>query len=268
MSTIPPSSVGTYLYCVARARAFAPGMPPLNAEGIGGAAARPRVIYHADLAAVASDAPYLRYDISRANVLAHQAVIEEAMTRGDVLPVRFGTVADSDRDIEEYLLRRGADQLRQQLEGVSGCVEMGLKVLWNSDRLFSEIADEDAAIRAMRDAIATQEPGATHYQRLQLGEMVDEAIQWRREREAQMVLEALQPLARESSVNRLLTDMMVVNAAFLVERGALAAFDAEVSALMAAQAGRLTCKYAGPLPPYSFVSLVFSGEEETRGIAH
>lgn len=262
MSETPsPSSAGTYVYCVARAEAFCDGAPPLSARSIGGRGDPVRSVRFLDLAAVVSDSPAARYDIGRENTMAHQLVIEEAMARSEVLPVRFSTVARSAEEVEARLLRRRYGELHGLLQYLRGRVELGLKVFWQRDRLFAEIASESDQIRALRDAMMGKPPEQTHYQRIQLGQLIEGALLNRRDREAEAMLELLRPLAAETKVNKILTDMMVLNAAFLVDTTREAAFDAQVSQLDEAQAGRLILKYAGPLPPYNFVNIAVQWEE-------
>ena len=266
MNTLRPANAGAYLYCLTPAAPFTEGTPALERAGIGGAT--PRVLRVADLAAIVSDSPYPHYDISRANLLAHEAVIEEVMARADVLPVRFGTVAESDAAIQDDLLRHAAAAVRQQLQRVRGCVELGVKALWHAERLFAEIAEGDAAIRALRDELAGHDPTATYYQQIQLGELVAGAIEQLRDWEADHLLGALAPLARETQTNPPQTDLMALNASFLVPRGVVGACGVRVEALRQAQRHRLIVKDAGPLPPYSFVDLAWGEEPAAHGITH
>ncbi|MBI4498616.1 MAG: GvpL/GvpF family gas vesicle protein [Chloroflexi bacterium] len=262
MSAIPlPSSAGTYVYCVVAAASFFQDALPWRARSIGGRGDLVRIVQFQDLAAVVSTSPAAHYDIGRENTLAHQLVIEEAMARADVLPVRFGTVARSDQEVREKLLRRQFGELHTLLDYVRGRVELGLKVFWNRERLFAEIAVESDEIRALRDAIAGKSPEETHYQRIQLGQLTEQALLRKRDREAEAILHALRPPAVEARVNRVLTDTMVLNAAFLVDRTQEWLFDAQVNALDDTHAGRLLLKYVGPLPPYNFVNLIVHWED-------
>jgi hypothetical protein len=265
MDQAPPPQTGTYIYCVARAQPFEKNDNALFATpGIGGQD-KVRLLTYDDLAAVVSDAPQDGYDVTRENLLAHQRVITQAMTRSDVLPVSFGTVAESDQQVQEQLLHGAADDLHQALEDVQGCIELELKVLWNEERLFAEIVAENDDIRALRDSLAGQPPEATQYERIQLGERVAAALQRKSEAEAASLLDALEPLAVETRVNENQTDMMLLNAAFLVDKSQEQAFDATVQALGAAQAGHQIFQYVGPLPPYNFVDIRLQWEEEPDG---
>src|SRR5918911_1459104 len=113
MGHTPPSHAGTYIYCVARAQPIENENVPFMAAGLEGH--QVRILTYDDLAAVVSDASEDQYAISRENLLAHQRVVTQAMTRSDVLPVSFGTVAESDQQVQEQLLKREADALHQAL---------------------------------------------------------------------------------------------------------------------------------------------------------
>jgi len=228
---------------------------------VGGSDVEIRTVKHGDLAAVVSDAPTTACDITRDNLMAHQHVVEESMRHSDVLPVAFGTVARDDRDVREKLLRREHDALQDHLAYVQGRVELGLKVLWNRDRLFAEIVAERGDIRALRDRLADRPPDSAYFERIQLGELTNAAIVDKRNRDAEAILDGLSPLAVDLLLNGLLTDMMIVNASFLVDRDQIQAFDTEVQRLGELHAERLTFKYVGPLPPYSFVNINVSWEE-------
>src|SRR5215216_3776838 len=115
------SHAATYIYGVAPAAPFETGGPPLRVSGIGGRGAQVRTVALGDLVAVVSDVPGLKIDLSRENLLDHQKVLEEVLSRTDVLPLTFGTVADSDEEVREVLLRGGYDALQEQLDYVRGC---------------------------------------------------------------------------------------------------------------------------------------------------
>src|SRR5207248_912419 len=116
-------------------------------------------------------------------------------------------------------------------------------------------------------SLAGQAPEATHYERIQLGELTAAAIQRKSEAEAASLLEALEPLAAETRVNENQADMMLLNAAFLVDKARIPAFDARVQALGEAQTGRQIFQYVGPLPPYNFVDVRMHWEDESVGSA-
>jgi hypothetical protein len=253
--------VGTYVYCVGSAGSFGPDRPALRGRGVGGPDVAVRTIEYADLAAVVSDAPVTTYDVTRDNLLAHERVVEEVMSHSDVLPVAFGTVAPDDQEVREQLLHGEHDALQHGLAYIRGRVELGLKVLWNRDRLYFDIVAERDDIRSLRDRIASRPTETAYFERVHLGELTAAALGDKRDRDAEAILDTLAPLAVDLQLNRLLTDVMVLNASFLVDKERIEAFDALVRRLGEIEADRLVFQYVGPLPPYSFVNLNVSWED-------
>jgi hypothetical protein len=254
------SRPATYVYAIAPAEPFQNGHPPLRVPGIGGRGDPVRTIVLEDLAAVVSDVPGLRVDLKRENLLDHQRVLEEVLRRSDVLPFSFGTVAGSDEEVREVLLRDGYDALRAQLDFVHGCVELEVMAFWEQDRLFAEIAQENDEVRELRDTIPFLPDDEAAAQKITLGQLTQAEIELKSTWEADALLDFLEPIAVESRVSPNLSDTMLFNGAFLVERAREEEFDRAVSALGEAHAGRLVFNYVGPLPPYSFINLAFEAE--------
>ena len=259
MNTIA-SRPATYVYGVALAEPFETGYPPLGVPGIGGPGAPVRTIALEELVAVVSDVPGLRIDLKRENLLGHQRVLEEVLRRSDVLPFSFGTVATNDEEVREVLLREGYDALREQLDYVRGCIELEVKVFWERERLFAEVAEENDEVRELRDALFLNPDDADSVDKIALGQLTEQEIERKSTWEADRVLAALDPIAVEGLVSANLSDTMLLNAAFLVERAREAEFDRTIATLAAERAGRMTFNYVGPLPPYSFINLAFDGE--------
>lgn len=258
MSSSTPTP-GTYIYCVGYAEALRQDGSPVSAPGIEGD--KVRTVEYADLAALVSDSHTSRYEVSRDAVMAHERVIEEAMARTDVLPAAFGMVASSDQEVQEKLLKGQLDELHRSLEHIRGRIEVDLRVLWNQDALFAEIVAENDNIRALRDSLVGQPPDAAYEERIQLGELTDAAINRKREQQAESIVETLKPLVADMRLNNIFADMMILNAAFLVDKSQEPALGAKVEALAESNGGRQTYNYIGPLPPYNFVNIRLQQEE-------
>lgn len=257
-----------YLYCLTRSHE-AP--LHLSVKGIGGRGDEIHSIPFDDLAMVVSDSPQDDYETTRANTVQHQLVCEEVLKQGfTVLPVRFGTICkptpgkSSAEEKIERLLRRRYGEFHSLLREMENKVELGLKVFWNKERLFQEIAATNQDIREIRDRIAANRSGAlsTRYERLQLGTMVHNEIENRRDIKARRLARALNPLAERYETNKILTDMMILNAAFLVPRPRVEEFDRKVDELDSRYGERMKFKYVGEVPPFNFVEIVVHWEEE------
>lgn len=220
-----------------------------------------RTIEHGDLCAVVSENPHGYQDLKREHLLAHQRVLEGLIEIGDILPVSYGTVATGDEDVVQHFLEPNASDLLANLNDIQGRIELNLRVFWNQDRLFQEIADEFDDIRMLRDRIAGTPESASYYDQIRLGELTAQAIGYKSEQERDAILQELAPLAVELQLGELTSETMVVNVACLVDRDREPAFDEAIQRIARSQGERLQFRYVGPLPPASFVSVRMSVDE-------
>ena len=244
-------SARVYLYGVIRdGEPLVLDVPPINGD-------RPvRTIAHRGLAAVVSDDPLPRYELTRKNVRGHEAVIDDVMRTNDILPTRLGTVLPSARSVVEDVLEKRWTELGRLLERVGGRVELGLKVSWlDLQRALREVVAADRDLRAERDRLVRHPARATYEARLELGGRAAQRLAAKREQEADEIVAALEHQAVEVCRNDPISELMVLNAAFLVERRWTEAFEAAVEKLDRGCGGRLGFMLAGPLPAYSFVGM-------------
>jgi gas vesicle protein GvpL/GvpF len=250
-------ATGKYMYCIIRC----PEPRQFGTRGMGERGDVVHTVHFEDLAAVVSDSPVVEYESDRRNLMAHTLVLEEVLKQWDLLPVRFGTVAPDTETIQERLLKRRFGELHELLRGMTGRVELGLKAFWYEQAIFEEIVAEDPAIRKIRDALAGRGPEESYYERLQLGGLVEQAMWRKRAEDAERIRAPLRDLAVEIRDKKVITDRMVLSAAFLVDRDRQPAFDAAVQKLDAEMGQRLLFRYVGPVPPYNFVSIVVSWKD-------
>jgi hypothetical protein len=214
-------------------------------------------------------APYAGLPIERLSrpevlraLIAHQEVIERIIADRSVLPVKFGTILDSAGDV-----RRALTIFRPRLESafadVSGAVEIDLSATWDLAVMFDEIKEE-SDIAALAGAGDESDGGVSLATRIQAGKMVHEALERCREEYRHHAVEALAPLVRDMRRNPLPADDIVLNLALLVERPRLAEVDEGIDRLAAESSGRVTFRYVGPLPPYSFATVVLSTLEPSQ----
>ncbi len=247
----PETPIGKYLYCTIRCsepRQF-------SSLGIGERGDVVHTVHYDDLAVVASDSPVVQYESRRRNMMAHTKVLEEAMEEFTILPIRFGTVAPTPEAVTEKLLKPRYDELVQLLDDMEGRVELGLKAFWYEEVIFNEVVEENPPISRLRDSLVGRTPEETYYERIQLGEMIEEAMTKKREEDADKILSHLAPLAQQTQTNEIITDRMVLNAAFLVDEGREPEFDEVVQTLDDEMEQRMMFKYVGSVPPYNFVNI-------------
>jgi hypothetical protein len=240
---------GKYVYCIIRL-----DRPRDFGEiGIGGSR-RVYTVHHRDLASVVSDTPIVIYDPTRENVLAHEFVNETVMREFTVIPMSFGTVFRSEDDVSE-LLRSTYQAFNDVLDKMQDKIEFGLKILWDREKVIANLEQENDEIRRLKDEISRNAASSTYFARMQLGRLVEAALEEKGNHFVADVHEELKQVAVASRSNKVIGDRMIMNAAFLVERAREKAFDEKVKEVSRRYEDVLTFKYTGPWPPYNFVNI-------------
>ena len=240
---------GKYVYCIIRhdrPREF-------GEIGIGGGR-RVYTVGHHDLSAVVSDTPIVIYDPTRENVLAHEFVNETVMREFTVIPMSFGTVFRSEDDVSE-LLRSTYQAFSDVLDKMRNKIEFGLKVLWDREKVIANIERQNDEVSRLKDEISRNAASSTYFARMQLGRLVESALEEMGNRYVGDIHESLKQVAVASRSNKPIGDRMILNAAFLVEREREREFDEKVKEVSRRYEELLTFKYTGPWPPYNFVNI-------------
>jgi hypothetical protein len=175
------------------------------------------------------------------NLWQHERVIEAMMQTHALLPARFGTIFPDDDRLRRVLLQHH-DAIVAGLERVDGCVELGVRV---SGRIPTDAPQPVS--------VPPAETSGRAY-------MLARAAEERRRRDAEAratelsstVHEPLMQLARDGVLRPLLTQDLLLSAAYLVERDGVDAFREQIAALVRSHPSvRILC--TGPWPPYHFV---------------
>jgi len=249
-----------YLYCIIPCQ----GERTFDVAAIGSENSLVHTVCHKGLAVVVSDSSAKQYESTRQNMIAHEKVLETVMKEFTLLPVRFGTVTDSSSPLEDIkkLLSTKFEEFNRLLRDIEGKVELGLKAFWRDEKaIFEEIVAENTEIRKLRNSLSGKSAAATHFDRIRLGEMVKEAMDRKKVKEADKILLPLRQVAYRIRENEVLADRMVVNAAFLVDKSRVPEFDQAVNKLDEQLGKRIALKYVGPAPPYNFVNIVVNWQE-------
>jgi len=224
--------------------------------GIGERGDEVHTVPYRDLAAVVSDCPAVDYGAVKdkerivRDLAAHQAVIEEVMKRFTVLPIKFGTTVKGQDEVKTFL-RQGHFILREAHAAMESKVEVEVVVAWDLPSVFQEISAEEP-IAKLRARIEGMSRLRSTPERVKVGKMVYESLNRRRESCQQEVLSTLAGCVLDLQKNSLMNDEMVMNIAFLLDKGRQKEFDRRLDELDEKLGGRLDFRRIGPLPPYSF----------------
>lgn len=241
---------GKYIYCIIKSKqpqSFGP-------LGIGGKGDQIYTVCNKDISAVVSNALFKKYHPSRENLIFHERAIEEVMRFYPVLPVRFATVAENDEQVQN-ILEKEYDIFMKLLSDINGKKELGLKTMFKEDFIYESILAKYENIREMKAQIASLTANESHFQRMQIGEMVENALRKEKELYKEDFLNSLSPLAQEVKINSSYGVLMILNAAFLVNNSKEEEFDNQVNKLDRKYGNAVKIKYLGTVPPFNFVNL-------------
>ena len=252
---------GKYIYCIIGAkqeRNFGP-------IGIGGKSDEVLTISYDDLSMVVSNCQMGKLEVSRQNLLVHEKVIEEVMKEFDsVLPVRFGTIASGADEIRNLLDRR-CSEFKIALRDMDHKIELGVKGIWkNMEVVFKEIVEENQDIKKLKVKLQNDKSKKNIQAKMEIGKMVARAMEKKKEKEAQSIVDALRRTAVNYKLNKAIGDDMFINAAFLVDKGREKEFDNIMDDLSEEYKNRVKFMYVGPLPVYNFINIVIYPDEWER----
>ena len=246
------SEPAVYVYGIASARCKA-----ISARGV--EAGRVRLIEHAGLTALVSDIRGDQLAAAR-EVRAHWRVLDEASESCTILPIRFGTVMESEDAVREGLLEPNGERLQALLRELEGRVQLVLKGEYDEPQLMRDVVRQSAAVSELRDRLRAVPAEAGYYERIRLGELVAEHVAHRRAEDTRIALEMLEPLSVAAREDEIRQADSAFNIAFLVDRDGLDAFNKGVRDLAVELGDRIALRYVGPLPPYSFADVELDTE--------
>ena len=186
-------------------------------------------------------------------LLAHQIVVEKVMREHTVLPMKFGTVLATPDEVLD-LLSQGHQQFVEALTWIADKVEVEVAATWDTAQVLREISAEPEIVRA-REAIASRPGQPTVEERLRLGHIVKASMDRHRDSYRERMIDFLKPVALDVQPNALVSEQMVMNVAFLVEKADQEEFDSQVGQLNDLFHGQINFRIIGPLPPYSFATV-------------
>jgi hypothetical protein len=233
---------GVYVYGVVGADAASTDGEGIDAQPL-------RLLAGDGVGAIVSDVSEVP-SFGREALTAHSNALDAFLATETVLPMRFGVIMDSDAAVREQLLDPHRDELQAQLGRLAGRVELTLRATYEEAPLLREIMASEPQIRAAHAASR-----GSYLEQVQLGEMIAGAVAMRRDRDAGEILAVLAPLAEDYQLAEPRHERMALSASFLVTRERMPIFDAAVDDVGRRQKHRMRLRYAGPLPPHSFVNL-------------
>lgn len=187
-----------------------------------------------------------------ADLRAHTRVLDAIAVNVPILPMAFGTVVPELEALEEI-----SDPTRQQdyllgLKQVEGAVQFTLRARYVQEAILGEVIAENPEVSRLREATRGDSPDATYYERIRLGELVVEQMEYKGKQEAGGILQTIRPLVRDLYMRETTQAEDVLDVAMLVPHGERQAFEDAMEEVAATMHGRVTVRLIGPQAPYDF----------------
>ncbi|MBI2336722.1 MAG: GvpL/GvpF family gas vesicle protein [Deltaproteobacteria bacterium] len=183
-------------------------------------------------------------------LLSHQQTLETVMKRFFVLPFKFGTTLKDESEATR-ILQEGREALTKLMGQMKGCTEIDVIATWDVKKTLQEIAEEDPEIAACKKAVTH---GHTNGDVAFVGMLLAKALKQRAEQWKGEITQAL--FNYNVAPHDLLNDTMILNSSFLVPHQEEKNFMTKLEKVDAHFGGKIHFKCVGPLPPYSFATIM------------
>ncbi len=240
------------LYCVFSAAGRKPPAPP-SMRGVDGQPIA--LVPQGRLRAGVSPLGENELGATLARVEAYERVVEAFFRERTIVPMRFGSILESDAAVARYLSKHGA-RFRARLRELSGCVEMGVRLAAPAGVEASRPPRDSRALRARRREAA---PGRAYLEaRVERRRAAEELAERYRDGLSGLFsrfeVEAPSPAALVVGPE----GMAALSLSFLVPSSCVEAFR---KAFGEVHRGEGSARLSGPWPPYSFVTDLEGGSE-------
>ncbi len=178
--------------------------------------------------------------VTRDNALTHDAVVRSVLDQATPLPFRFGTLV-TEPQLAGYIGTQRA-RLEAKLAQVEGCLEMSVKIIWNTEQ--PDGGTESAELG----------PGAAFLQQKKREILGDERRLAGAKEVVSWLREQVGALIREEQVELSPTPKLIVAAAHLIERERMQPYRERLGEARKMRP-ELHFLVSGPWPPYSFSNI-------------
>ena len=192
----------------------------------------------------------------RSQIIEYANVIEKLAWEFTLLPMRYGSVMDSDDSIRN-MLKRNKKEIVQNLKKVENKNEFGLKIFYDFDKLKSELSSEpeDVTEEKLKTATAKKNSVYKDYVNMKLKEHRDKELVLNFiNKPISEIKEYLDKLNAIAKFKKMLDPTNIIDAVFLLDKSRKGELVELVKNLQNKYTS-LNFVLTGPWPPYNFVSI-------------
>lgn len=240
---------GWYVYGIV------PGDVELAADtpGVGDPPGSVGLVRHGDVAAMVSEVPLSGPLGAPEDLRTHAQILDATAAQMPVLPLRFGAVMTSQEAVTEELLAAHHEQFAAALTALEGRAEYLVKGRYAEHVVLAEVLSEIPQADRLRQQIRGRDEYLTRDARIQLGEIINQAITVKRQADTAVLGDAVAAFCVASVLREPAHERDAVHIALLVDTARQAELEQAVAGLARDWEGRIDLRLLGPLAPYDFI---------------
>lgn len=219
-----------------------------------------RCIRFDGLAALISDVDMCGWQGSPEDLNTYREILDATAAEVPVVPLRFGTILASEDAVAEELLAARHDEFAAALEQLEGRAEFEVQGRYVTDAVMEKVSSRNKRAARLRDAVGGMNPDAAQNARIELDQLIHEAVTAWREQDTRALRHAMETVCAASVARQPAGELDAVHVAFLVDVDAERDVDRVIEALARKWKGRIDLQLLGPMAAYDFAG---TGRQES-----
>jgi len=201
-----------------------------------------------DISAVVSDFPEGLKDVTTI-ALHHEKTVEELMEFNTILPMRLQTLFKNKEDIL-VTIEKNYDDFKNNLTRLTGKIEFGLKALWQVDKIKKDISDN--YYEDKNKTLTKNTPSRDYLNKKYKEYKINEILNDKADKCISMIDGYFSEIAVEKKLQKLQTDKLILNAAYLIDKSQKDRI-IQIFKQLRENFNDLKFLFSGPWPPYNFI---------------
>ena len=187
------------------------------------------------------------------DLVAHKDLLDATAADAPVLPFRFGAVLGSRSAVVDELLEPHEEEFAEALRQLEGETQYVVRARYRDETVLREILAENPEAQRLRESIGRKTPESAESLRIGLGEIINAAVEEKRDADTKALIETLDPLTVATAIRPPTHEFDAAHLAILEQVEQHSSVEDALTALAENWAGRATVRLLGPMAPYDFV---------------
>ena len=187
----------------------------------------------------------------KAGVVQHEKTVEKLMGSYTVLPMRFNTVFKNNENVISTI-EKFYDDFKNNLKRLRGKAEFGIKVLWQADKIKENIVngyDENENVALSGNSAAKE-----YLKKKYKAYKIDKIFKEKADEYISKIDKYFSDITIEKKLQKLQTDKLLVNAAYLVDKSQKDKI-LKIFKQLKEDINDLEFLFSGPWPAYNFIKM-------------